>query len=526
MTRLFVGIYLGVLAALFAAWSIYGYVLKDRSDADFARVVVLAHRGGARLVASELQGLSQPERQQKLAKFRGKFAYPLEILPIDSLFDGVQDTLRSGEDVAYVRRDNQHSVVAKLSEDEVVQLGPFPDLDLIEIEQAIGGWMRLTAAKLNDVATDDRAAVLSNLRTQYDFPVEVITSKDLPDWPAGRMLQGTDVVFYPVGETSDQKWYASIPLEQSDQLLRCGPFPSFQQLDQKAATTTVALVLLPVALVIALLLRPIVWQLRHIEQTAKSIANGDLSARANEKSLSSTKPLAQAFNNMAGRTETLIRTQRELLQAVSHELRTPLARMRFAIDLIESASDDAERKQRLDALDMATEELDELVGELLSYVRMESAEPQLERETIFLREMFDSLTNKYAALHPKVDFSVSDQIADEQQVVADRIGFQRAIGNLLSNAGRYASSQVSVSVNATDETLIIDIDDDGIGIPETDRERIFEPFVRLEDDSKGRGAGLGLALVKRIVTQHAGHVNVSTSPLGGCRIRTEWPCSA
>ena len=106
-----------------------------------------------------------------------------------------------------------------------------------------------------------------------------------------------------------------------------------------------------------------------------------------ERRIRSAKPLAQAFNDMANRTEALVRTQRELLQAVSHELRTPLSRMRFAIDLIETAKTDAERRQRLDSLDMATEELDELVGELLSYVRMETTTPELDVEHVLLPDV-------------------------------------------------------------------------------------------------------------------------------------------
>ena len=70
---------------------------------------------------------------------------------------------------------------------------------------------------------------------------------------------------------------------------------------------------------------------------------------------------------------------------------------------------------------------------------------------------------------------------------------------------------------------IVDVDDDGGGIPESERSRVFEPFVRLDDNSNGRGVGLRLALVKIIVTQHNGSVDVLTSPDGGCRIRTTWP---
>ncbi len=70
---------------------------------------------------------------------------------------------------------------------------------------------------------------------------------------------------------------------------------------------------------------------------------------------------------------------------------------------------------------------------------------------------------------------------------------------------------------------IVDIDDDGPGIPESEREHVFQPFVRLQGNSPDRGVGLGLALVKRILAQHGGSVEALTSPLGGCRIRTTWP---
>jgi signal transduction histidine kinase len=200
--------------------------------------------------------------------------------------------------------------------------------------------------------------------------------------------------------------------------------------------------------------------------------------------------------------------------------------MRFAIDLTETAKDDTERRQRLDALHAATDELDELVGELLRYVRLETAEPQLTRESIAVGEMLEVLIPKYAALHPAIRFSVeADANVQEESVFAEPLGFQRAFGNLLSNAGRFAKSLVTIRATATDHVTTIDVDDDGSGIPESDRQRVFEPFVRLGNgqESGGRGAGLGLALVKRIVTQHGGHVEVLTSPLGGCRIRTTWP---
>ncbi len=528
MTRLFVRFYLCVLIVLFLAWYIHGSVLKQRADADLALVIVTAHGGGARLVASELDAAQPEDRQRVLQKVREPFDYPVEVIALVDLPSSVQRQLRSGKDVAYFHSDKGHCVVAVLSGGvEVVRLGPFPDYDLQEVEDQIGGWMRLTAYKLEAAKPGQRPTILQGLQRRFDIPIEIADRGDLPAWPAGRIVRGERVVFYTRDPAPNDRWYAATPLSGGREVVHFGPFPSFERIEQKAATTTLALVLLPTALAIALLLRPVARQLRHIEHAARAIAAGDLSARVNERRVRSAKPLAQAFNNMATRTEAMVRTQRELLQAVSHELRTPLSRMRFAIDLIEAAKDDEQRRLRLEALNTAAEELDELVGELLSYVRMETSAPQLDGEPLAVQDTLDVLIPKYAALHPDIHFQ-SNVTADGEEniVVADRIGFQRAIGNLLSNAGRYAKSQVTVDVKSDEAFVIVDVDDDGSGILAAQRERVFEPFVRLDDSATGRGVGLGLALVKRIVTQHGGSVEVLTSPLGGCRMRTTWPAPA
>jgi two-component system sensor histidine kinase RstB len=525
MTWLFIRFYLCVLVVLALAWYIHSAVLKSRADAEWERVIVAAHGGGARLVASELDATSPKCRDQILGRLREQFAYPIDVVPLTNLPTSVQRQVSRGDDVACFRRQKRYYVVAALSEDgQVVRLGPFPEYDLREIEDSIGGWMRHTASKLDATANDKHQALLDELNAQFDFPVDIAGREELPAWPLGRIARGEDVVFYPLDTRLDDQWFAATPLSGGTKVVRFGPFPNFERVEQKAATTTLALVLLPAALAIALLLRPVAGQLRHVERAAREIASGNLGERVDERRVRSATSLAQSFNNMASRIETLIRTQRELLQAVSHELRTPLSRMRFSIELIENANDESERKRRLRELDAATEEFDELVGELLTYVRMESLEPRRSAELVSLQEMFNVLIPKYAALHPSVNFGPSEMdCTGEVAIFADRTGFQRAMGNLLSNAGRHARSQVTVNVARSDEVVSVDVDDDGKGIPESDRARVFEPFQRLDDGTNEHGVGLGLALVKRIVTQHGGNIEVLSSPLGGCRVRTTWP---
>jgi len=522
MTRLFIGIYLGVLLALLMAWFIHGIALERYSAVETVRVAEEAHGGGIRLLASELDAVTISDREKVLRRLGERFDCSIAIVPRAELQPSAQRRIADGDDVVfYIEEGFGAFVVAPLSHGEdVVLLGPLPAYT--HFEAALAGGVRLAAAKLEAAHRSDRDALLADLRKRFDYPVDIVSLDDVPLVERWRIAAGDDVVFY--GNEETDRYFVVTPTSDKTRLIRFGPFPNYERVERRATATALALVLLPAALAIALLLRPVARQLRRVEDAAKAIAAGDLSARVDQRRVHSAKPLAQAFNNMASRTESLVRTQRELLQAVSHELRTPLSRMRFAIELIGTAKDDTERKQRLDSLDAATEELDELVGELLSYVRMETTEPQLNREHVALEDTLDVLIPKHAALYPSIRFDLSEDVAGAENVVfADRAALQRVLGNLLSNAGRFAGSRVTIGADSTGRSTTVDVDDDGSGIPASERGRVFEPFVRLDDGSNGRGAGLGLALVKRIMKQHGGGVEVLESPLGGCRIRTTWP---
>lgn len=524
MTRLFVFLYLGVLVVLFAAWYIYGQVSDRRREADRARVFEEAHGGGARLVARELDLAPASGREAVLEELGARFQYPIEVVSVSDLPKRLQAKLANGVDVSYANPPGREVVVAVLADgSEVVQLGPFPNYTRAAIEDSMAGWIRLTADKLRAVPRGERPPLLDQLRSQFYIPLDIVGGDELPTRARSRIVDNTGVVFYSIKGDS----FVASPLAENAEFVRFGPFPHWDDIERPAATTTLALVLLPTAFAIALMLRPIATQLRRVENAAQAIAAGDLTARVDESRIGSARPLAQAFNQMANRTETLVRTQRELLQAVSHELRTPLSRMRFAIDLVDTAQDDSERRERLDAIDAAAEELDALVGELLRYVRLESAGLPLDRESVALRDVFETVIHKYNETHPNVELRIGTDVGSHQTILADRQGFMRVVSNLLSNASRFAKQKVTISATSTAEATTVDVDDDGEGIAVDDRERVFEPFVRLGTSSNGQaspdGFGLGLALVRRIVTQHGGTVDVLTSPLGGCRMRTVWP---
>jgi two-component system, OmpR family, sensor histidine kinase RstB len=238
------------------------------------------------------------------------------------------------------------------------------------VEHALGGGARLAKRRMLESPPERARQTLTELSDEFGYPVQYFKLSDswVTDQVRKRLRRG-DVVLL------DR--YISIALSDDAGLL-LGELPQFVRPSTTVVNFGLGTIFILTAIAIAVLLRPVALQLRAVERTAAAIAAGDFSARID--TVPSGFPLVQAFNTMADRQETLLQSQRELLQAVSHELRTPLARLHFATDLIASASTPEERNMRLATVNNATQELDELVGELLTYVRIESeAAPTIER---------------------------------------------------------------------------------------------------------------------------------------------------
>jgi two-component system OmpR family sensor kinase len=269
------------------------------------------------------------------------------------------------------------------------------------------------------------------------------------------------------------------------------------------------------------------WQgLQMLSRVADEFGAGTLSARARMKTSSAAYPLAERINAMAERIQGLLESQKNLLHSVSHELRTPIARLEFALELLADRvgareHGDPALLKRIAAMEGDLAELNALVNELLSMSKLDSAsEPQralFEVEPV-LRECADGLHPRPATLHCELGPKLGS-------VDGDRRLLARAVGNLLRNAQKYAAHTVALSARRAGGLLEIVIDDDGPGIPEDERERIFEPFYRL-DRSRDRatgGFGLGLSIARKAVRLHGGTLRVEGSPLGGARFVISLP---
>lgn len=282
-----------------------------------------------------------------------------------------------------------------------------------------------------------------------------------------------------------------------------------------------------VIVAIALLVPIALWSRSHwralqsLSRMADEFGAGKLSVRARLKPSDAVYPLAERINHMAGRIEDLMEAQRNLLHSVSHELRTPIARLEFALELLDAKARDPELSRRIAAMEGDLSELNNLVKELLDMSKLDSTRT-LQGAPVELEAL---LRDCRATLPPSPQPVACELAPGLGTVEADARLLARAVGNLLRNAQKYAQGSIVLSARRTPGQVEIAVDDDGPGIPLEERERIFDPFYRL-DRSRDRatgGFGLGLSIAHKAVALHGGTLRVESSPLGGARFVLRLP---
>ncbi|MFP5019386.1 sensor histidine kinase [Pseudonocardia phyllosphaerae] len=269
--------------------------------------------------------------------------------------------------------------------------------------------------------------------------------------------------------------------------------------------------------------------LRPVERMRARVAGmgeRDLSQRVPEPaSHDEVGRLARTMNQMLARIEESQLTQRRFVADASHELRSPLATVSTGLELLGAGmTKDSADGATVATLRGETARLTTLVEDLLFLARADERGVAPSREEVDLDEIVDAERGR-----PAGGSAVTVTVRSEPvRVVGDRNQLVRVVRNLVDNARRHASSTVAVSLYASHGGAVIDVDDDGAGVPESDRQRVFERFVRL-DESRARGdggSGLGLSIVSELVAAHGGTVVALESPeLGGARFRVTIPAA-
>ncbi len=370
---------------------------------------------------------------------------------------------------------------------------------------------------------------LKEIQKHFAYPVAISAVADLDIDPEQmiRLRQDQTVMLYR-DNTSIRTTTISLlsPMPNNPgQVLILGPVPIFNWMPFQLSAGITLFSLFLLSLGVYGLIVPLQRKIRQVRDALNKMKTGDMSLRVPIDGRDEMANLAESYNSMSDHIKRLIEAQRELMRAVSHELRTPVARIRFGMEMMAEEDVYECRLQQVEMIDKDVEALNNLIDEIMTYAKLEQGTPSLEFEQIHLADLLKQIVRETEAL--KTQKQLQLRAPSEQLVVeAESRYLHRAIQNFVGNAVRYCETTVLISAGIRHGLAYVCVEDDGAGVPESDRARVFEAFTRL-DDSRTRasgGYGLGLSIVGRIAYWFGGEVTVDTSPsLGGARFTMTWP---
>jgi two-component system phosphate regulon sensor histidine kinase PhoR len=222
------------------------------------------------------------------------------------------------------------------------------------------------------------------------------------------------------------------------------------------------------------------------------------------------------------REARVAKLQTDFVNKVSHELRTPLTSIRMFVETLQLGrlQDEARQREALEIISEETARLSALINRLLDWARMESGRRRYELVRQPVAPIVDAALQAFQTQLLQAPAEVEREVpAKLPPVLADRAALSEAIINLLGNAHKYTGpdKRIAVRVRASGPTVLVSVEDNGPGIPPGDEKRVFEKFYRARDPLERTivGSGLGLAMVKHIVSGHGGKVSVKNKPGGG-----------
>ena len=293
-----------------------------------------------------------------------------------------------------------------------------------------------------------------------------------------------------------------------------------RELGPAMLTVGVGVLSIGMTLIALVVFGPARRRLQAVQVAAERLGTGDLAARAPEHGGDEVSSVARSFNRMAeelaNRAQALDasdRARRQLLADVSHELMTPLTAMRGYVETLKMPEvnlDAATRDRYLGIIDDETHRLERIIGDLLDLARLEGGGGDLRRETVSTAALFDRVRARHEHETSARGITVVTNVEPTAaQIHGDPDRLEQALQNLAANGLRHTpdSGTMTLSATATADAVIVQVRDNGSGIPEEHLPLIFDRFYKVDSSRRAAGgSGLGLSIVKAIVERHAGTI--------------------
>ncbi len=526
---IFFRIYAGLLLVCVSV-ALFAYLLVDTINQERAQAYrETVATGVFYLIGQGAQHQTTPaQRNYWLNDISMLFGSNFEIVPMESIEFKAREMRRIEEANTVVRYDhhaNQSTFYYRLEGTDEVLTTRLSQVGERQVRA-------LTIFLLDDLSHyqgfEQKQARLNYLTEKFSYPIYLQSINNLrldPDQIA-RLKRDELVMSFQDGIRGQGSTISfTVASDVEDMVIVVGPVALFNWFPLNLLVSVTLICVFLIALGVYALIFPLERRLQLLQMGVNRVAQGNLDTKVQVVGHDDIARLSMTFNAMTTHIKRLIEAQRELTRAVSHELRTPVARIRFAVDMLADTDDADSRQLQKNFIDEDIESLNELIDEILTYAKLEEGSPKLDWEMVNLRELLEQIERETNALGKPIKL-VCQLPPAKAVAMADRRYLHRAVQNLVGNALRYAETTVMLSADVIKGEAFISVEDDGHGIAEADREKVFIPFARL-DDSRTRasgGYGLGLSIVSRIAFWFNANLKVDESPkLHGARFIMSWP---
>ncbi|MCT4703735.1 two-component system sensor histidine kinase RstB [Enterobacteriaceae bacterium H20N1] len=374
----------------------------------------------------------------------------------------------------------------------------------------------LMRSELREIPPRDWNKTINDLDLNLSFKlnIEPMNKFKLDEITARRLREGEIVAL-------DDEYTFIQRIPRSHYVLAVGPIPYLFFLHQMRLfdVALMAFIAISLAFPVFIWMRPHWQDMLKLETAAQRLGKGHLDERIHFDSASSFERLGVAFNQMADNINALIASKKLLIDGIAHELRTPLVRLRYRLEMSDNLTE-----QESQALNRDIGQLEGLIDELLTYARLDRPQTDLHLSQVDFPAWLQNHIADVRLIHPHRNIELECPASGNFGLIDLRL-MERVIDNLINNALRYSRQTLRVSLWLDGPAAVLQVEDDGPGIPAEEREHVFQPFVRL-DPSRDRatgGCGLGLAIVHSVAVAMGGAVSVDDAPAGGARLCFSWP---
>ncbi len=278
------------------------------------------------------------------------------------------------------------------------------------------------------------------------------------------------------------------------------------------------------ALILALILsRVLTTPIVNLSRTMRKMGQGDLSVRVPEKGSGELRQLAENYNMMASQLENLDKSRNQFVSNASHELKTPLATMKIMLEtmIYEPEMPSELRQEFMQDMNHEIDRLTGIISDLLVLTRMDNKSDAMKTEEIDLSALTEETVRLLTPAAERRQQRLESGVTPGLRMRGDRSKLHQVLSNLIDNAMKYTQDggEIRVSLTENGDSLIWQVQDNGVGIPPEDLEHIFDRFYRV-DKARSRetgGTGLGLSIVRQLVSMHGGRITVQSEPgRGSC----------